>query len=223
MQWYSSFYCSDIFISFCFTTVPRGFPPYMSLAVQISIVKHSVRTSLTDALIVQTTNNTIFFTSCLNFSNILLFKDFQEIFTISFIHRWFYIVHQIKLGHHELWKCSSDMDNFIIYIIVIILKICPGTGTHRRQNHFVCYDPLIILTDQGHITDLLGLLHICQHLTWIFLENSPSLVKTWSCFTDLPTKHLKWRQENWIFILVSILKTYFLISMLKLITHWVSP
>ena len=126
---------------------------------------------------------------------------------MSFIHCRFCIVHQIKLGYHELWKYSSDMDSFIIYILVIILKISPWTGTHRRQNHLVCYDPLIILTDQGHITALLRLFHIIQHLTWTFLKKSPSLIKTWSCFTDLTTKHFKWKQENWIFNLVSILKT----------------
>ena len=95
----------------------------MSLTVQISLVKYSVRTSLTDALIIKTTKNFICLTSCLNFSNILLFKGFQEIFTMSFIPCRFYIVHQIKLGYHELWKYSYDMDSFIIYILVIILKI----------------------------------------------------------------------------------------------------
>ena len=66
-------------------------------------------------------------------------------------------------------------------------------------------------------------LHIFQHFNWTFSNISPSLVKPWYCFTDLSTMHFTVKQEQWNFILVSILKSCWLVSMLKSITHWVSP
>ena len=84
---------------------------------------------------------------------------------------------------------------------------CPCRGTHRRHNRLVCCDPLTILTDQGPIADLLQVLNIFSHFFWVFLKIPPSLVITWSQFTDLTTNHFTGKQHLWILICVSVLKT----------------
>ena len=47
---------------------------------------------------------------------------------------------------------------------------CSWRGTHRRQNQLVCSDPIIILTDKGHIAGLFQVLHIFQHFTWTLFK-----------------------------------------------------
>ena len=85
------------------------------------------------------------------------------------------------------------MDQFKTYILVIRLESVPERGTKRCQNHLVFSDPLIILTDKGHIADLLQVLHI---FSFIFILNFSI---SWSPFTDLTTKHFTGKQELWIF------------------------
>ena len=53
------------------------------------------------------------------------------------------------------------MDQLKTCILVIRLEGVPEgvLTTHRRLNHLVCSDPLIILTNKGHIADLLQVLH----------------------------------------------------------------
>ena len=52
---------------------------------------------------------------------------------------------------------------------------CAWRGTHRRQNHIVWSDSFIILTDQGHIAEILHVLHILQHLIRIYLKTKISI------------------------------------------------
>ena len=73
---------------------------------------------------------------------------------------------------------------------------CSWRGTDRCRNQLVCSDPIIILTDKGHIADLFQVLHIFQHFNWTFKNISPSLVKPWYCFKDLSTMHFTVKQEQ---------------------------
>ena len=88
-------------VLFVIFSVLTGFSFYMRRTVHIRLVKHKVRTSLTEALIVKT--------------------KLQEIFTISFFHRRFPSVHQINTRYPEFWKYFSHMEQVIMCIFVISL------------------------------------------------------------------------------------------------------
>ena len=146
--------------------------------------------------------------SWFNFKNL----DLQEIFKkISFPH-----CPPILLSY---------MDQFIIFILVISLE-------HVSEG---------VLTDAR--TNLCALILSLPWLTWVtlqtssrccfffnislghFLKHFSILSKTLILFHKLNNKafYSKTGTKDFIFILVSILKTYILVSMLKIFTHWVSP
>ena len=50
------------------------------------------------------------------------------------------------------------MDQFILFFLSSVWNMS-GTRTYIRQNHLVCSDIFTILTDQGHIAELLQVLH----------------------------------------------------------------
>ena len=150
-----------------------------------------MHSSNTDALNVTVfTNHSVI---CNNFSpyrivpliKILIFMKSSQSFSFT-IDSPLYSKTPLKYGSiHNMHYCHQS-------------GTCSWRDTHRRQNHLVCSDPLIILTDKGHIADLFQVLHIFQHFTWTFQKNSPSLVITWYCFTDLTTINFTVKQEHWI-------------------------
>ena len=77
---------------------------------------------------------------------------------------------------------------------------CSWRGSHRRQNQLVCSDPIIILTDKGHIADLFQVVQIFStfHLT-TFQNISPSLI----LFHRLTTMHFTLKQKQWIIFYIS--------------------
>ena len=113
---------SYLFEPLCFLLHFQSYLDVPNIWVHIRMIKHTARTSLTEALMVKTTQDL----------NVLPLELTSKIlYNIYVFHHRFPSVHQIILRYYEFWKNIFHMDQFIIFILVISLE--------PDMENFVCF------------------------------------------------------------------------------------
>ena len=141
----------QIILCFC-----KVFSPYRISRVSLSASGQSniqPGTSLTEAMIVKTTPDLFKFYQLISLS-----KPFTSLTFSGNPHNLFHLQQNPYCTQNQP-KISRIWKTLFLYGSIQNMYSC-HQSTHIRQNNLVCSDPLIILTDQGPIADLLQVLHI---------------------------------------------------------------
>ena len=185
----------------------------MSLTVRTRIVKHSARNPPGRSL------------DCKDYTGFIL------ILQIDFTFKIFYFFSQFLSFAVESPLCTKstlDIMNFLNTPFIWINSrhvFLSSVWKLSLKGYSQTPEPPCVLWS-SHYPQWLGLhctpppgVAFFLHFAWL---KSPSSLISRSRFTDLTTKHFTGKKTLWIFLL-SVLKTCFLVSLLKTFTHWVSP
>ena len=104
------------------------------------------------------------------FQQFVLPQQIKEFFTVLFFNFCFTLINKINHWGQETRLNSFNMYNLIPILLFITLEQIPEDGAGWSKNNLVGSNSLIVVADQGYITELLHASHYFQHISCVFLE-----------------------------------------------------